>query len=100
MTRKWQPLVGAREPAPDVDQSEMAMRAVLALQCDAHSGPVHGGVQPAFRWSGNADVAAATMGYPGWPHAGLPNDWNFGWVRMDGDAAAAPAALSDATPVC
>eukprot|EP00928_Gymnodinium_smaydae_P098798 TRINITY_DN9265_c1_g4_i2.p1 TRINITY_DN9265_c1_g4~~TRINITY_DN9265_c1_g4_i2.p1 ORF type:complete len:712 (+),score=145.84 TRINITY_DN9265_c1_g4_i2:71-2206(+) len=87
-------------PRGGIDAKVAGRCSVLALQCDAHSGPVHGGVQPAFRWSGNADVAAATMGYPGWPHAGLPNDWNFGWVRMDGDAAAAPAALSDATPVC
>jgi len=46
------------------------------LQCQAISGPTHQ-KQPIFKWSsGGADQ------FPGWPHMGLPDVWDFDWVQM------------------
>lgn len=48
------------------------------LQCQASSGPTHD-AQPVFRW---LTEETGTELFPDWPHAGLPNVWNFGWVQM------------------
>lgn len=46
------------------------------FQCQAISGPTHQ-AQQVFRWrDGDTDL------FPGWPHLGLPNVWNFEWVQM------------------
>jgi len=46
------------------------------FQCQAISGPTHE-KQEVFRWrDGNTDL------FPGWPHLGLPNVWDFEWVQM------------------
>merc|ERR1719387_2121050 len=48
------------------------------LQCQASSGPTHD-QQPVFRWR---QEGTGEDLYPDWPHDGLPNVWNFGWVQM------------------
>merc|ERR1719181_939285 len=47
-----------------------------SMQCQAISGPSHD-KQSVFKWM---DGAADNM--KGWPHLGLPDVWNFGWVQM------------------
>mmetsp|Transcript_29584 Transcript_29584/g.78289 ORF Transcript_29584/g.78289 Transcript_29584/m.78289 type:complete len:654 (-) Transcript_29584:19-1980(-) len=46
------------------------------LQCQAISGPSHEGGSP-FSWKRNGEDT-----FPGWPHLGLPDLWNFDWVQM------------------
>jgi hypothetical protein len=46
------------------------------LQCQAISGPSHD-KEPVFRWRRNGKEV-----FPGWPHFGLPDVWNFNWVQM------------------
>jgi len=48
------------------------------LMADAVSGPTSATQKP-FRWT---DAASGKELYPGTPHDGLPNVWNFDWVRM------------------
>mmetsp|Transcript_153723 Transcript_153723/g.492861 ORF Transcript_153723/g.492861 Transcript_153723/m.492861 type:complete len:684 (+) Transcript_153723:96-2147(+) len=60
------------------------------LQCDAISGPTADDQQP-FRWQ---DPATGKELFPGEPHDGLPNEWNFKWERMAPDGAAAAACLA------
>lgn len=48
-----------------------------SLQCQAISGPTHD-VQPVFTWKGTEGVEL----FPGWPHLGLPDVYNFSWVQM------------------
>lgn len=46
------------------------------LQAQAISGPTHA-QQKVFSWAeGGSDL------WPGWPHMGLPDTWNFDWVQM------------------
>merc|ERR1719478_679683 len=47
------------------------------LQVQATSGPSHGAL-PVFKWT-NSD---GTEKWPGWPHDGQPDAWNFGYVQM------------------
>jgi len=47
------------------------------FQCQAISGPTHD-TQKVFRWR---DEDGKDL-FPGWPHLGLPNVCNFGWVQM------------------
>eukprot|EP00446_Apocalathium_sp_SHHI-4_P036828 CAMPEP_0177320702 /NCGR_PEP_ID=MMETSP0368-20130122/15275_1 /TAXON_ID=447022 ORGANISM="Scrippsiella hangoei-like, Strain SHHI-4" /NCGR_SAMPLE_ID=MMETSP0368 /ASSEMBLY_ACC=CAM_ASM_000363 /LENGTH=843 /DNA_ID=CAMNT_0018780269 /DNA_START=61 /DNA_END=2596 /DNA_ORIENTATION=+ len=61
------------------------------LQCDAISGPTADDQQP-FRWQ---DPATGKELFPGEPHDGLPNEWNFKWERMAPDGAAAAACLAE-----
>lgn len=49
------------------------------LQCDAISGPTADDQRP-FRWTESGKEL-----FPGVPHNGLPNVWNFDWVRMTSD---------------
>lgn len=56
------------------------------LQCDAISGPTADSQKP-FRWQ---DPAGHEL-FPGAPHDGLPNEWNFAWVRMAPEGAPAAA---------
>jgi hypothetical protein len=53
------------------------------MQVQAISSPTHVAV-PAFQWQ-NSDGAELFQGYP---HAGLPNLWNFGWVQMTSSGVA------------
>lgn len=47
------------------------------LQCQAISSPSHQ-QQPIFSWT---DANGKEL-FGGWPHFGLPNQWNFNWVQM------------------
>jgi hypothetical protein len=47
------------------------------LQCDAISGPSHSTQKP-FQWT---DGHGKQL-YPNAPHDGMPDLWNFDWVRM------------------
>jgi len=49
------------------------------------SGPVHTDV-PVFSWK-NGD---GTEKWPGYPHIGQPDTWNFGWIQMTPNGAGAP----------
>lgn len=55
------------------------------MQVQAISSPSHG-ASAAFQWQ-KSDGSEMWLGYP---HAGLPNLWNFGWVQM---------TMSNLTPV-
>jgi len=54
----------------------------------AISGPSHAN-QPVFTWLKDDEIEA----WPGWPHTGMPNVWNFDWVQMS------PAAQGPVTDV-
>eukprot|EP00929_Paragymnodinium_shiwhaense_P119046 TRINITY_DN90936_c0_g1_i1.p1 TRINITY_DN90936_c0_g1~~TRINITY_DN90936_c0_g1_i1.p1 ORF type:complete len:688 (+),score=82.15 TRINITY_DN90936_c0_g1_i1:112-2175(+) len=49
------------------------------LQSQAISGPTHDD-QPVFSW-GNSAPGGVQL-WPGWPHLGLPDNWDFSWVQM------------------
>jgi len=62
--------------------SKVTNRCLAALlRCDAISGPTAQSQKP-FRWT---DAASGAELYPGTPHDGLPDAWNFDWVRMTPD---------------
>jgi len=47
------------------------------MEIQTVSSPAHGAV-PAFKWNRDDGVEL----WNGYPHEGLPNVWNFGWVQM------------------
>jgi hypothetical protein len=49
----------------------------LKLTAQAISGPTHDD-QPVFQWE---DASGKPL-FPGWPHMGLPNKWNFEWEQV------------------
>jgi len=82
---------GQRLPNGGID-AKVAGRCLLQqLQCEAISGPSHDS-QPVFRWRDKAEL------FPGWPHVGLPDVWNFSWVGMT-PAKLLPRTL-DTTGTC
>jgi hypothetical protein len=50
---------------------------VRKLQCNAISGPTAATQKP-FKWTDDSGKEL----YPGMPHQGQPDFWNFDWVRM------------------
>mmetsp|Transcript_40477 Transcript_40477/g.120033 ORF Transcript_40477/g.120033 Transcript_40477/m.120033 type:complete len:663 (-) Transcript_40477:137-2125(-) len=66
-------------PNPNGGVDSKVTNSCLAklLQCDAISGPTSDTQKP-FRWN---DESGKEL-YPGVPHDGMPNLWNFDWVRM------------------
>jgi len=62
------------------------------LRCDAISGPTAATQQP-FRWT---DPATHKDRFPGAPHEGLPDMWNFDWVHMAPQAGGATGVAADA----
>jgi len=95
MTRNMYPYAGVEpnEPGHDVmarmDLNQIAPipnggidtkivnRCLLKLrQCQAISGPTHA-TQTVFQWETDGKE-----NWKGWPHRGLPNAWNFGFVQM------------------
>mmetsp|Transcript_41191 Transcript_41191/g.74443 ORF Transcript_41191/g.74443 Transcript_41191/m.74443 type:complete len:653 (+) Transcript_41191:99-2057(+) len=57
--------------------AKVTNRCLLRLmQCQAISGPTHE-TQPIFKWASDG-----VESFPGWPHYGLPDVWNFDWVQM------------------
>lgn len=53
-----------------------------SLQVQAESGPSHGFLGP-FAWKGPNGREL----WPGWPHVGLPNIWNFNFVQLSASGA-------------
>jgi len=64
-------------PNGGIDAKVTDQCLIRMLQCQAISGPSHD-KQPIFTWRG----ATGVDNFPGWPHLGLPDVWNFGWVQM------------------
>lgn len=65
------------EPSGAVDSKVVNACLMKRLQCDAISGPTSD-TQAPFRWR---DAANHEL-FPGTLHDGMPNVWNFDWVRM------------------
>jgi len=55
------------------------------MQVQTISSPSHTAV-PAFQWKRDD----GTEGWPGFPHEGLPNKWNFDWVQQTPFAGGGP----------
>jgi hypothetical protein len=66
-------------PSPNGGVDSKVTNRCLArlLQCDAISGP-SAATQKPFRWLSDSGREL----YPGTPHDGMPDVWNFDWVRM------------------
>lgn len=66
-------------PVPNgaVDSKVTNFCLAKRLQCDAISGPSHSTQKP-FKWT---DANGKQL-YPSAPHDGMPDLWNFDWVRM------------------
>lgn len=77
------PLGGAL-PNGGIDAKVTSRCLFRLLQCQAISGPTHDD-QPVFSW-GDSSPGGAQL-WPGWPHMGLPDNWDFSWVQMSPTAA-------------
>jgi hypothetical protein len=79
--------LATKDPAPNggVDSKVTSSCLAKRLAADAIAGPTHQGQKP-FKWSDDSGKPL----YPDYPHDGLPDLWNFDWVRMtpSGEAAA------------
>jgi hypothetical protein len=66
-------------PVPNgaVDSKVTNFCLAKRLQCDAISGPTHSTQKP-FKWTDDKGKQL----YPDAPHDGMPDLWNFDWVRM------------------
>lgn len=64
-------------PNGGIDSKVVNRCLMKSMQCQAESGPSHDS-QAVFRWQSNTGSDL----FPGWPHMGLPSQWNFGWVQM------------------
>lgn len=60
-----------------------------SLQCQVISGPSHD-AQPIFKWRS----ATGAEFFPGWPHFGLPDIWDFSWVQTS-PSKLLPRAVDD-----
>jgi hypothetical protein len=67
-----QPIPNGGIDAKVVNRCLMKSQTVQAI-----SGPTHVN-QPIFEW----EKDDGTEAWPGWPHTGQPNVWNFDWVQM------------------
>jgi len=74
----------AASPNGGVDSKVTNFCLAQKLSADAIAGPTHDGQIP-FKWT---DTKGKEL-YPDYPHDGLPDVWNFDWVRMtpDGEAS-------------
>lgn len=77
------------DPNGGVDAKVTNFCLAKQLQCDAISGPTHESQKP-FKWT---DSHGKQL-YPDAPHDGLPDLWNFDWVRMSPEGEASQL-LSD-----
>jgi hypothetical protein len=81
----------SRLPCGGIDAKVTSRCLFRQLHAQAISGPTHLEQQP-FRWdSGKA--------FPGWPHLGLPDKWDFSWVQMTPDGSL-NATLKDTSRGC
>merc|ERR1719215_223549 len=69
--------LGSASPNGGIDTKLTSRCMMKALQAQTISGPSHETLPP-FRWL----EAQGTEAWPGWPHVGLPDVWNFSWVQM------------------
>jgi hypothetical protein len=67
------------DPAPNggVDSKVTSSCLAKQLAADAISGPTHQGQKP-FKWTDDSGKPL----FPTYPRDGLPDVWNFDWVRM------------------
>lgn len=65
----------AHIPNGGIDAKVSSYCLFRRLQAQAISGPSHD-AQPVFRWKDHGKDL-----FPGWPHLGLPDEWNFNWVQ-------------------
>lgn len=75
-------LVRGKSMSPNggVDSKVTSSCLVKKLAADAISGPTHDDQKP-FKWT---DSSGKEL-FPDYPHDGLPDTWNFDWVRMTPD---------------
>lgn len=71
-----------KDPQPNGGVDSKVTNSCLAkkLVADAINGPSHVDQKP-FKWTNSAGRSL----YPDYPHDGLPDVWNFDWVRMTPD---------------
>mmetsp|Transcript_26259 Transcript_26259/g.50328 ORF Transcript_26259/g.50328 Transcript_26259/m.50328 type:complete len:676 (+) Transcript_26259:53-2080(+) len=67
----------AADPNGGVDSKVTNACLAKKLSADAIAGPTHDGQKP-FRWT---DGKGKDL-FPDYPRDGLPDEWNFDWVRM------------------
>jgi len=77
-------------PNGGIDAKVVGRCLAKGLQVQASSGPSHD-VQKPFRWMGDD----GREGYPGWPHYGQPDMWNFGWTEFTPAGQIAPFDTTD-----
>lgn len=71
-----------KDPQPNgaVDSKVTNFCLAKKLSADTINGPTHDGQKP-FKWTNSAGKSL----YPDYPHDGLPDLWNFDWIRMTPD---------------
>jgi hypothetical protein len=77
-------------PNGGIDAKVVGKCLAKALSVQAISGPTHD-AQKVFRWT---DGTGREI-YPGWPHAGQPDSWNFNWVEFTSVGQIAPFDTTD-----
>lgn len=85
-------------PNGGIDSKVTGNCLLRKLQCKAISGPTHEN-QPVFMWR---DPSGKEL-FPGWPHMGLPNAWNFNWVNEEPESELSrllPLRLAPALGTC
>lgn len=84
-------LVKDDDAAPNggVDSKVTNACLVKKLSADAIAGPTHDGLPP-FKWTDSHGKDR----FPDYPHDGLPDVWNFDWVRMtpEGEISKLPSS--------
>lgn len=67
-----------QDPIPNgaIDVKVTSFQLFSQSQCQAISGPSYEQQQP-FEWTVSGEES-----FPGWPHEGLPNTYEFDWVQM------------------
>jgi hypothetical protein len=70
-------MASAARPKGGIDAKVAGRCTVQSLSPQALSGPSHWKQVP-FSWLN----AQGQESWPGWPHTGLPDVWNFGFVQM------------------
>merc|ERR1719460_12968 len=72
-------------PNGGIDAKVVSRCLLKGMMVQAISGPTHDS-QKVFRWTD--DTGRST--FPGWPHAGQPDVWNFGWTEFTPTGQIAP----------
>jgi len=77
-------------PNGGIDAKVVSRCLLKGMMVQAISGPTHDS-QKVFRWTD--DTGRST--FPGWPHYGQPDVWNFGWTEFTPTGQIAPFDTSD-----